>query len=202
MNKVGILGGTFDPPHIGHLIMAETMINSARVDRVIFVPVGQPTHKTTMTPAKHRVEMTRLAVLGDERFSVDEIDVNRPGPHYTVDLVPLLREKWPDGELFLILGGDSVADLPDWHRPQRLLADISILGLARPGYPIPWETLKALHPNIQQRIKMIDGPSVFISSTSLRSDLNRGICSRYSIPAGVRAYLIAENLYANGREAD
>lgn len=195
MGKIGLLGGTFDPPHIGHLVLADTICTALNLTRVVFIPVGQPTHKTTMTPADHRLAMCRLAIMGDERFEVDTTDIERPPPHFTVDLLPLLQEKWPTDQLTLILGGDSIADLPTWHRPQDVLSSISISGLARPGYEIDWAALQHLHPNIYDRITMVDGPAIFVSSTDLRHQIQKENCPRYLIPAAIRDYIAQNHLY-------
>ena len=197
MSGLGLIGGTFDPPHIGHLLLAETALTALTLDQVVFIPVGQPTHKTAMTAAAHRLAMTRAAVISDERFAVDTIDIERPPPHYTVDLVPLLKEQWPDQPLTLILGGDSIADLPSWHRPEVLLASITIAGLERPGHPINWPALEEEFPQIRQQITLFEGPSIFASSTALREKLSQGDCSRYLLPAGVREYISRHNLYQN-----
>lgn len=195
MSGLGLIGGTFDPPHIGHLLLAETALTALALDQVVFIPVGQPTHKAAMTAATHRLAMTRAAILGDERFAVDEIDIERPPPHYTVDLVPLLEDRWPDQPLTLILGGDSIADLPSWHQPDKLIASIAIAGLERPGHPINWPALEELFPDIRRQITLFEGPSIFASSTALREMLSQGSCSRYLLPAGVREYISRHNLY-------
>jgi nicotinate-nucleotide adenylyltransferase len=197
MSGIGFLGGTFDPPHLGHLLLAETALEALNLKRVVFIPVGQPTHKTTMTPANHRLAMTQAATLADERFEVASIDIDRPPPHYTADLIPLLDAKWPAQKLTLLLGGDSIAELPTWHDPQRLIHSISIAGLQRPGYKIMWEEINQVIPQAQQKIKMFTGPAIFISSTAIRNDLAQGRCFRYLIPAGVREYINRHNLYQN-----
>lgn len=202
MAKIGILGGTFAPPHIGHLILADTVLTALQLDRVVFIPVGQPTHKTTMIAADQRLAMCQLAIMGDERLAVDDLDIERPPPHYTVDLIPQLKEKWSGDTLMLILGGDSIADLPDWHQPERLLQSIAVVGLDRPGFTIDWAALDHLHPQIDSRITMVDGPSVHVSSTVLRRSIARGMAPRYLIPAAVRDYIAQENLFVAHHEGE
>ncbi|HIC88581.1 MAG TPA: nicotinate (nicotinamide) nucleotide adenylyltransferase, partial [Anaerolineae bacterium] len=124
--RIGILGGTFDPPHIGHLILAEEAYHQLHLDCVYFVPAGDPPHKRHLhlSPVEDRLRMVTLAIADNPHFVVSRIDADRPGPHYTIDMVRLLRDSLPPGtELFFLMGLDSLADLPNWHDPDRLVAN-------------------------------------------------------------------------------
>src|SRR5262249_52902663 len=120
---LGVLGGTFDPPHIGHLILGEYALEILGLSQVLFVPAGDPPHKPgmTRTPAEHRLAMTGLAIAGEERFVVSTVDIDRPGPHYTVDMLRIVQMQFPDAALYFLMGGDSFRDLPTWHNPQALI---------------------------------------------------------------------------------
>ena len=196
-SKIGLLGGTFDPPHIGHLILAETARSQLGLERVLFLPVGQPTHKTSLTPAAHRVAMTALAIAGNPCFELDLTDSERPPPHYTVDLLPLLQKRWPDGELWLLLGGDSLRDLPTWHRPAELMERVRFAVLDRPGAEIDWVTLSLALPGLANRVRMLQGASVDLSSTFLRQILSTGGRARYLVPDPVLAYIASHTLYSS-----
>ena len=115
--RVGIFGGTFDPPHVGHLILAEECRTQLRLDRLLWVVTNQPPHKLdqTLSPVEKRVEMVQLSIAGNSHFELSRVDIDRPGPHYAVDTVRLLQEQLPEAELFYLMGGDSLHDLPTWH---------------------------------------------------------------------------------------
>jgi nicotinate-nucleotide adenylyltransferase len=134
--KIGIMGGTFDPPHIGHLVIAEQAFVQLHLDKVWFAPVGQPPHKDLrrVTETHHRVEMTCLAIRDNPNFELTEADVNRPTPHYITTLFELFCEQHPDWEWYLIIGGDSFMELPRWHEPKRLLQLARLAVALRPGF--------------------------------------------------------------------
>ena len=118
MRRIGILGGTFDPPHVGHLILAQHALEALDLDVVLFVPAGDPPHKRDAykTPVDHRVAMLALAIGPNPGFSLSRVDVDRPGPHYSVDMVRLIGEQHPDADLYFVMGGDSLRDLPRWYQ--------------------------------------------------------------------------------------
>src|SRR5271166_5246780 len=137
--RIGVFGGTFDPVHLGHLILAEQCREQGRLDQVLFVPAASPPHKQSqaLTPFAQRVEMLALAIAGQPAFRIDELEKDRPGPSYTVDTLEQLKERQPAAELFLILGSDTLLDLPHWHGPARVAALATLVVVARPD----WQTL-------------------------------------------------------------
>lgn len=190
--RVGVFGGTFDPIHLGHLIVASEVLQAAGLDEVAFVPAGDPWQKNDrqITDAQTRVEMVRLAVAGNPAFTVSEVDVVREGPTYTVDTLADLRRAYAPGTAFeLILGADSVAGLPTWREPQRVLAEASVLAVGRPGspaQPAPWWG---------DRVRQVDTPLIGISSTELRARVAEGGSIRYLVPDAVAELIDERGLY-------
>lgn len=197
--KLGIMGGTFDPPHMAHLVIAETARVGLRLDRVIFVPAGDPWMKSahTVTCAGKRVEMVGLAIDSNPSFSLSLIEVNRSGPTYTVDTIEQLAgEIGQNAELFLLLGWDSVAELPSWKAPYRLSKMVRIVAFPRPGAakPDPAELEKAM-PGSGERIIYMDEPYLSISSTCIRQRVKEGKSVRYLVPDAVALYIVEHKLY-------
>jgi nicotinate-nucleotide adenylyltransferase len=197
--KVGIMGGTFDPPHIAHLIMAEVARVRLELDKVVFIPSGDPWMKSghMVTSAEKRVEMVSLAIATNPAFSLSLIEVNRPGPTYTVDTIEqLLGEVGCDAGLFLLLGWDSVAELPSWKAPYRISKMARVVAFPRPGFAKPdLAGLEKAMPGIGDRIVYIDEPSLSISSTCIRQRAMEGKSVRYMVPDAVRQYIIEHDLY-------
>lgn len=196
-SKVGLLGGTFDPPHIGHLLLGETARVRLGLDRVVFLPAGQPPHKLDrkISPAHDRLAMTQLAIAGNPHFSVDTTDIDRPAPHYTSTLLPIMHSNYPNSELWLLIGGDSLRDLPDWHEPQEVLRMCQLGVLPRPGVNINWEYLLHELGDLSGRVEMLDGPTIAVSSTHIRANAPAGKSLRYLTPPSVINYLIKKSLY-------
>lgn len=194
---VGILGGTFDPPHIGHLLLAQTALEELGLERVLFVPAGQPVHKegNAVSEARHRVTMTRLAVAGNQAFVVDTTDVERPEPHTTATLLPLLQAQYPGRRLWLLIGGDSLRDFATWYRPQEIIAQAPLAVLARPDAAVSWPALEAAIPGIRSAVTFLDGPSVAVSSTQIRRWAAAGRSLRYLVADAVGAYIRRAGLY-------
>lgn len=192
---LGLMCGTFDPPHLGHLILAETAAEQLGLARVLFLPVGQPTHKSTLTPAVHRAEMTRLAIADNPRFALDLSDINRPGPHYTYSLLPIIQQQYPTQTLWLIMGGDSLRDLPRWKEPHQLLAQCRLAVLERPGEALNWAELRQLFPTIDQTVTLLSGLSMAVSSTLIRQGVQGNRPLRYVLPPAVREYIAQHQLY-------
>ncbi|HLF71409.1 MAG TPA: nicotinate-nucleotide adenylyltransferase [Dehalococcoidia bacterium] len=192
--KLGVLGGTFDPPHIAHLILAEQARDQLSLDRVLFIPAGDPWRKADrdVAPATHRLAMTRLLVNDDPAFAVDACEVEREGPTYTVDTLRLLRGRMSAAdELFLIVGEDALADLPAWRDPAEIAALAKLAVAERDGDVAP-EGL----PFGLDRIVRVNMPSIAISSTALRERVRAGRSLRYLTPAAVEAYIKDNGLYA------
>ncbi len=196
--RLGVFGGTFDPIHIGHLIAAQEVWAALRLDRVLFVPAGEPPHKRGLpvTPAEHRVAMVALAIQDNPAFVLSRIEVDRPGPSYTVDTLRQLRATWPAAELFLIIGADELLSLPTWREPATIAALAQIVAVARPGVQI--EDLRYLEPWIpepQRRIHFVSMPLIGISATDLRRRVAEGRPIRYQVPDAVMQYIYEHRLY-------
>jgi nicotinate-nucleotide adenylyltransferase len=194
---LGLLGGTFDPPHAGHLLLAQTALEELGLERVLFLPAGQPVHKggQRVSEARHRITMARLAIASSEAFVVDTTDVERPAPHTTVTLLPLLEEKYPGRPFWLLIGGDSQRDLASWYRPEELVARVRLAVLPRPGAAVDWDGLEAAVPGVRAATHLLDGPSIDISSTKMRQWAAAGRSLRYLTPDAVCAYISRAGLY-------
>lgn len=197
MTRLGILGGTFDPPHIGHLILAEEARWRLALDAVLWVPAGDPWRKEgrRIAPAPDRLAMTRLAVEGDPHFEVWDGEVRRDGPSYTVETLAALQAERPDAELFFLLGEDALHDLPNWRDPAGI-ARLAWLAVA----PREWSAketvaLERLAPGIRNRIVHVEMPAIDVSATDLRRRVATGESIRYLVPAKVEAYIYEHGLY-------
>ncbi len=201
--RLGVFGGTFNPVHMGHLILAEQCREQAGLDQVLFVPAARPPHKQGLALAsfEQRVEMLNLAISGQPSFRVDDLEKNRPGPSFTVDTLASLHDRDPNAELLLIIGSDTLHDLPTWHEPRRLLELAGLLIVARPGWPVAdvaelRKTL-TLADDFPLRHQVCQVPLVEISSSDLRQRLAAGRSVRYLMPRAVEAYVNDKNLYAS-----
>jgi nicotinate-nucleotide adenylyltransferase len=199
--RVGIFGGTFDPVHYGHLIVAEQSREQAELDQVWFVPSARPPHKAdrTITPFGRRAEMLTLALAGyEDRFRVETIEKDLPGLSYTADTLDVLHESQPGNKWFLILGADSVQDLPDWHEPLRIIDRSTILVAGRPGHP-HWtaaELASRLTVGTDRvRLRSIEIPLVEISSRDLRQRAAEGRSLLFQLPRAVEVYIREKRLY-------
>ncbi|HWO73631.1 MAG TPA: nicotinate-nucleotide adenylyltransferase [Dehalococcoidia bacterium] len=186
-----MLGGTFDPIHIAHLVLAEQAREQLKLDRVLFIPAGDPWRKAHrhVSAARHRVEMVRLAIEDNPAFELDEREVRRQGPTYTVDTLHELRRDYPLDELFLLLGEDALADLPFWRDPEGIAAAARIVVAPRAGVApseLPFDSGRIVH---------IDMPRLEISSTDLRARASTGRSLRYLVPSSVEAYIRENRLY-------
>ncbi|MCH7809012.1 MAG: nicotinate (nicotinamide) nucleotide adenylyltransferase [Chloroflexi bacterium] len=194
--RVGVLGGSFDPVHAGHLRLAETAYGQAGLERVIFVPAGYQWRKAglQMAPAGERCEMVRLAIAGHPRFELATLEVEREGPSYSDVTLDALKEERPGAELVFILGQDALADLPNWHAPERVLelATLAVAGRAEDGEPTASE---ALPGGLAGRIIWLDMPPVDVSATEIRERVQAGRSLEGLVPEAVREYIAAEKLY-------
>ncbi len=196
--RVGLLGGSFDPPHIGHLILAEEARDQLGLDTVLFAPAGQQPLKAgqIVTPVADRVRMTELAIAGNPRFALSRGDVDRPGPHYTIDLVQIVAGQLPPGsQLFFLMGFDSLADLPRWREPVKLIQTAHLVALTRPDVPIDWDKLEAQLPGVRERVRLLDMPELEIASRDLRERVRTCRSIRYMVPDPVKAYIEEKGLY-------
>ena len=188
-------GGSFNPIHHGHLIGARAVAEAAGFDHVVLVPSAFPPHKlraTGMAPAEHRLAMCRLAVEGDGAFEVNDLELTRTGPSYTIDTArELRREGW--NEVHWLIGADTVPLLPQWHEPDKLLDEVAFVVMARPGYDLDWSTLPGRLRSL--RDKVVEAPRVEISSSDIRRRIAEGRSIRYLTPPLVADYLLRHRLY-------
>lgn len=204
IERIGVIGGTFDPVHYAHLAIAEEVYFALKLARIVFVPAGQPPHKVgyRVTPAEQRVAMLEQAIGGNPHFALSLVDVQRAGPSYTVDTLRLLHREWgPRAELYFVIGGDSLRDLPTWYDPAGVIAQTTIVALLRPGYENVERhraELAARLPGIQQRLITLEGPHMDISSTELRQRVAEGRPIKYQTPEVVERYILQHGLYRNG----
>lgn len=200
MALLGVLGGTYDPPHFGHLAAAEEARHRLGLRRVLWVPAGSPPHKAKqgVTPAHHRVAMLRLAVSGNPVFEVSEIEQQRAGPSYTVDTLALLRAEHPAHELVFLLGSDEFAVLRTW-REAHVLPELARLGvMVRAGVRLDAERVEEELPSVRSRYELVPVPDLPISSAGLRARIRSGLPIRYLVPDAVREYIEREGLYGHG----
>lgn len=189
---LGIFGGSFNPPHVAHLAVAEACAEGAGIDRVLWMPVPTPPHKpgAGLAAAEHRLEMTRLAVAGNARFEVSGVEFERPGPHYTVDTLRALAEAQPGADLALVVGGDSLASFASWREPGEILRLARLVAYRRPG--AEWAGVSA---DILARTTVVEGPGLDLSGTELRQRIAERRSVRYLVPDPVLAYIEAHGLY-------
>lgn len=201
---IGVLGGTFDPIHLGHLMMAEEAKQRLALARVIFVPAGQPWLKVdrAVAPATHRVEMVRRAIAGQADFELSTTEVDRPGPSYTVDTVDVLeRQLGTEASFFLLLGWDSLAELPQWKEPAKLVQLCRLVAIPRPDCSPPGlEALESSIPGIARSMVFLDVPPVDISSSDIRKRVAQGLSFRHLVPEEVAKYIEEQGLYRQGEK--
>ncbi len=201
MLRIGILGGTFDPVHMGHLVLAETARDTLRLDQVYFVPAADPPHKQGKVIAKKadRLAMLELALASNPAFNVSLIDLERPGPHYTADMVELVRKRLaPEDELWFLMGLDSLIDFPNWQEPDRIRRTARLAAATRPRYEINWSPLEIALPGIMQEVTLLPMPGVSIASQNIRRKIQHGSSIRYLVPETVQDYMIEKGLYRLG----
>jgi nicotinate-nucleotide adenylyltransferase len=195
--RIGLLGGTFNPPHLGHLVCAQEAHTQLGLDRVVFIPVHQPPHKEAERDpgVEHRVELCRRAVAGDDRLSVSRVEADVPGRSYTVDTLRKLHESSPGDELTFIMGGDMAHALPTWHEPEQVLS-LATLGVAeREGVRRTDITERLAGLAGAERIRFFDMPRLDISSSLIRRHVAAGRPIRYLVPDAVAAYISDARLY-------
>ena len=196
--RVGLFGGTFDPPHVGHLILASEAKSQLELNRVLWTVTPDPPHKQDqpITPLEHRLAMVKLAIQDNPSFELSEIELERPGPHYTVDTIRLLAEKNPNAEIVPILGSDSLHDLPTWHQPQEILYAAHWVGvMRRPGEETNLEALESELPGISSKVHYVDAPLLEIASREIRDRVATRKPFRYYLPPPVFEYIEQHHLY-------
>jgi nicotinate-nucleotide adenylyltransferase len=188
--RVGILGGTFNPPHLGHLIIANEVLHKLKLDEIRFMPAGVPPHKQVRggASASQRKEMVHKAIEGHSGFLVETLELEKDGPSYTYETVKLLAEREPEAEFHFIIGGDMIEYLPKWHKIEELSRLIQFVGVKRPGYETesPYDVV------------MVDVPQIDLSSTLIRDRIASGGTTAYLIPEKVSDFIREEKLYGKG----
>lgn len=197
--KQGVLGGTFDPVHTGHLVLAEEVKKRLNLDEVLFIPAGQPCFKKgdDVTAAEKRVEMTAAAIAQKPYFRLSRVEVERSGPSYTVDTLAELKKQLAEGdELYFIMGWDNLADLPLWREPERIIKLCSLVAVPRVDCPVPdMDVLETKIPGISKRVVMLNKPEMDISASVIRERVAHGLPISHLVPEAVAAYIEKEGLY-------
>ncbi len=198
--RIGIFGGTFDPPHLGHLILASEARTNLQLTRLLWVLTSVPPHKTDqrISPLEDRLAMLNLALKDEPDFELSTIDMDRPGPQYTLDTIKLLALQYPDADLIPLIGGDSLRDLPTWHQPADLVAACQEIGvMRRPGDSIDLSILEKQIPGITAKVHFVDAPLLEIASHEIRQRAAEGLPFRYYLLPSVYKYIVAHKLYSN-----
>lgn len=187
--RIGVMGGTFDPIHNGHLVAASEVQQSFELDEVIFVPTGQPWMKQDVSPAEHRYLMTVIATASNPRFTTSRVDIDRGGVTYTIDTLRDLRREHPDADLFFITGADAVAQIVEWKDVEELWELAHFVAVSRPGHALSIRGLP------EQGVSSLEVPALAISSTDCRRRVDRGFPVWYLVPDGVVQYISKHHLY-------
>lgn len=189
MSRIGILGGTFDPPHYGHLTIAETAIRKLNLEEVIFVPAKTPPHKSVeeISSRRDRLAMLKLAVAGKERILISEIEFERQGPSYTVDTLTELQREYPDDEFYFLIGADNISEMESWHQPERIFEMVNVVAAGRPGFSGAGK--------FAGMIESFEMKPVNISSTMIREKVRAGQSISGLLPAAIEEYVLNRNLY-------
>lgn len=196
--RIGLFGGTFDPPHLGHLILASEASAQLQIDRLLWVLTPTPPHKLeqSITALKHRLTMVKLAIQDNPIFELSRLELDRPGPHYTLDTVHGIQADSPSADVILLIGGDSLHALPSWHRAPDLVAACHEIGvMRRPGDSANLSALERSLPGIQPKVRFVDAPLLEIASSEIRRRAAAGEPFRYYVPNAVHEYILNQHLY-------
>lgn len=197
--RLGIFGGTFDPPHLGHLILAAEAQAQLGLEKVLFVLTPQPPHKLDkqISALQDRLDLLNAAIRGQSIFELSTVEIERPGPHYTVDTLAQLAQLYPQHEFVYLIGGDSLERLPSWHRPADFLAACAALGvMLRPGAQPDLAALEAALPGISAKLELVDAPLLEISSSQIRRRVREGGHFRFYLPGAVYELILQRGLYS------
>lgn len=191
---IGLFGGSFNPPHLAHLIVAETVRSSFDLDAIWWMPAYQPPHKagTSLASADHRLAMTQAAVADNPTFDVSDLEIQRKGMSYTVDTVRTLQAEHPDDRFSLIIGSDSLQGFAGWHQPEEIIARVPLIVYKRPD-----SATAEVDPRLAERVHFADAPLLEISGTEIRRRRHAGHSIRYLVPEAVRAYIEQHALYSS-----
>lgn len=196
--RIGIFGGTFDPPHLGHLILAAEARSQLKLDRLLWVLTPDPPHKhnQSLTPIDIRYELVQLSLQNDPTFEMCRVDLDRPGPHYTLDTVKLIKNVYPGSELYYLIGGDSLHDYPNWYKAGELLAELNGLGvMRRPGDQIEMSLLETQINGISKKVQFIEAPLLEIASHQIRKRILEDRPFRYYILPDVYQRIMEKRYY-------
>jgi nicotinate-nucleotide adenylyltransferase len=198
-NKIGIMGGTFDPIHIGHLIIAEESRVNFDLDKIIFVPTGEPPHKNlkNVTSAKDRYEMTLLSIMHNPYFYISDIEIKREGLTYTIDTIKYFKKRYPKSEIFFIIGADSLINIDKWKNSEELLRESKFIVAKRVGieYSLLEERINEINDKYSKIVFSVTTPYIDISSTDIRKRVKNGENIKYYLPLDVEAYIKKNRLY-------
>ncbi len=196
--ELGVFGGTFDPPHYGHLALAETARVQLGLDEVLFVPAGAPPHKLDhrLSPPEVRAALVEAAIADNPAFTLCRVDLDRPGPHYTVEMLRLLRRRFPRVEQwYFLMGEDSLRDFPTWREPARILEMATLAVMPRPQMAADVEAVLARLPALRGRFLWLDVPPVYFAATDLRRRVRVGLPLRHLVPPAVEQQIAERQLY-------
>lgn len=195
--RLGVFGGTFDPPHNGHLQLASAALDQLQLHRVLWVLTAAPPHKQTLriSPAEDRLALVQAALAGQPGFQLSRVDIDRPGPHWAADTVRLLSERYPEAELVYLMGGDSLRDLPTWGRPREFLRYCRLGVWRRPGAVVDVSALERALPGVSTRVEFVDLPPVDIASSEIRRRAAAGEPMTGLVPEAVARLIAARHLY-------
>lgn len=195
---IALYGGAFDPPHIAHLILAAEAQNQLALPRLLWLPTPLPPHKIgqTITPLQHRIEMVRRSIAGLPGFEFSNVEMSRPGPHYTVETLKILRGEYPAADFVLLIGGDSLRDFLLWRQPQQIIAACRTIGvMRRPGDDIHLNALEEKLPGLSEKVRFVNAPQLEISSGEIKRRIAAGEHYRHYLHPDVYQYIEKHKLY-------
>lgn len=195
--RIGVFGGSFDPPHLGHQILAELARDQLALDQMLWVPAGDPPHKQErrLSRVEHRVEMVRRCVADNSGFGVSLVDVERSGPHYSVDMLKLISQTYQGAELWFVIGGDSLRDLPTWREPAEIIRLAKLAVMSRPHTTYDVDNLDREIPGVAERTVFLQSPLIDISARDIRKRAHEGRTFRYLVSDPVCEYILRHSLY-------
>ncbi len=192
MKNLGILGGTFDPPHLAHLIAGEMAVEAFALDKLFFIPANIPPHKTgeNISSAEQRFSMLEIATRGNNKFETSSIELKRAGPSYTIDTLRQIQQQFSPEKIFLFLGLDQLAVFNNWHKSEEIFETAHVVAMMRPTH-----SFDEIDPSLRKRVKLLSIPLLDVSSTDIRARVRDGKSIRYLVPDGVRVYIAEHRLY-------
>ena len=196
--RIGIFGGTFDPPHVGHLILAEECRTQLALDLLLWVVTDNPPHKryVNISPIEDRVKLVQKAITGNDAFALSRVDIDRPSPHFAIDTVNILKQEYPGAQFFYLMGGDSLHDLPTWNRPQDFIETCDGIGvMRRHADQVDLASLEEVLPGISKKVLIVDAPILEISSKQIRQRISDDQGFRYYLRDAVYKAVLEMGLY-------